>query len=179
MKARVGKSKLHGRGVIAIKDIRKGEKVFTIKGRKVKFLIDSQKKADAITYNLIGIGKNTWIDPNSFGRYYNHSCDPNSGIVRKTAVATKNIKKSEEITADYSLSEADIFWHFRCNCGSKNCRKVIRSIQFLPKKIFNKYKRYVPKYFQQVFWNFNAAKFKNPKDLRFAWVGFIKRGYRV
>lgn len=180
MKARVGKSKLHGRGVIASDDIKKGERIFTIKGKKVKFLIDNQKKADSITYNLIGTGENTWTNPSSFGLFYNHSCNPNSAIRGKTTVvALRGIKRGEEVTSDYSLNEADIFWRFRCNCGEKNCRRVVRSIQFLSPKIFNKYKRYIPEYFQRVYREFNVRKFKSPRQLRAAWVSFIKKGFSV
>ena len=179
MKVRIGKSKLHGRGVIASEDIKKGERVFTIKGRKVKFLIDNQKTADAISYNLIGIGKNTWVNPDHFGQYYNHSCAPNSGIVGKNVIAVKNIKKGEEVTADYSLNEADIFWYFRCSCGAKSCRGIVRSIQFLPQRIFNQRRSFISKYFRAVFEKFKLSRFGNKRELQVAWVSFIKKGFRV
>lgn len=180
MKVKIGKSKLHGKGVIASEDIKKGEHIFNIRGKKVKYLIDNIRKALSIDFNLIGFGKNVWIKPISFGLFYNHSCNPNSGILEKTKViAMRDIKKGEEITFDYSLSEADIFWHIKCNCGSKNCRKNIYSIQFLPQKTFNKYKQFIPDYFQQVFKNFNISKFKSRRGLREVWTNFIKKDFGV
>lgn len=179
-KVKIGKSKLHGRGVIALRDIRKGEKIFDIQGKKIKFLIDTQKKADAITYNLVGIDKNTWIHPVKFGLYYNHSCKPNSILKNKNKViALREIKKGEEVTSDYTLSEADIFWHFKCNCGEKNCRKTVYSIQFLPKPTFRKYENYIQPYYKKVFNKFNRQNFRNQKDLEVAWLGFIRKGFKV
>ena len=172
----IGKSKLHGKGLFASKDIKKGEILFRIKGRKLNFLINNKKKAQMAGWNWIGIGKNKWIDPEGFGLYINHSCDPNSAILGTvTVVAMSNIKKDEEITSDYSLSEADIFWNIKCTCGSKNCRKIIKSIQFLPQNIFKKYITYIPDYFKRIFKKFNASNFNNYKNLELEWVSFIKK----
>jgi len=180
MKLKIGKSKFHGKGVVALQNIKKGERIFDIEGKIVHYLISNHKKAQKIDFNIIGLDKNTWIKPKSFGFFYNHSCAPNSVIMKRTGIfALRNIKKGEEITSDYSLSEGDIFWKIGCTCGSKNCRKVIRSIQFLPLNIFKKYEKYVAPYFQKVFVNFHASKFKNMKELQDEWVGFIKKDYRV
>jgi hypothetical protein len=62
MKIHIGKSKTHGQGILALRNIKKGEVLFVIKGNRVNFLIDSVKKANAIDYDLIGHDKNTWID---------------------------------------------------------------------------------------------------------------------
>mgnify|MGYP001572637729 CR=1 FL=1 len=94
--------------------------------------------------------------------YLNHSCDPNIGIKgRVTFVALKNIKKGEEVAFDYSTTEDDMLWHlpFKCMCVSKNCRSKIRSIQFLPHKIFKAYLPYIPNYFQGVYTRYNRLKF--------------------
>src|SRR3989344_3254230 len=176
MKIHIGKSKLHGKGLIASGNIKKNETIFVIKGKKIKFLINNKRQAKIAGLNWIGWGKNTWINPVNFGLYFNHSCDPNSAIKGKvTVMALRNIKKNEEVTFDYSLDEADIFWQIKCYCGAKNCRKVIRSIQFLPRPIFNRYVSYIPKYFEQVFKKFNISNFKNPEALRSNWVDFIEK----
>jgi len=180
MKIYIGKSKTHGKGLLALRDIKKGKLIFIIKGKKVNFLINNEKQAKIAGLNWIGLGKNTWINPINFGLYFNHSCNPNSAIKGKVSViAVRNIKEGEEITFDYSLNEADIFWNIKCHCGSKNCRKTIRSIQFLPPKVFNTYKKYTPKYFKQVFQKFHISKFKDFERLKVAWVNFIKRGFSV
>ena len=180
MKIHIEKSKLHGKGIFASRNIKKGEIVFIMKGKKIKFLINSEQQAKIAGLNWIGIGKNEWIDPNIYGSYFNHSCNPNSAIKGKVIVeALQNIKKGEEITLDYSLCEADIFWHIKCECGAKNCRKIIKSIQFLPQKTFAKNISMVPKYYRQVFRQFNISNFKNPKDFKRKWVNFLKKDFSV
>ncbi|MDE1874851.1 MAG: hypothetical protein KGI79_01975 [Patescibacteria group bacterium] len=39
-------------------------------------------------------------------------------------VATRNIKKDEELTSDFS-NHTNKGEKFVCNCGAKNCKKVI------------------------------------------------------
>lgn len=171
---------MHGKGIFAKRDIQKGEIVFLVKGRKIKFLIDSEKQAKIAGLNWVGMGKNEWIDPTKYCVYFNHSCNPNSEIKGKvTVLALRNIKKGEEVTFDYSLSEADIFWHIRCHCNNKNCRKIIRSIQFLPRKIFNQDISSIPKYFQYIYKKFNASSFSNKQELQKKWIGFIEKGFNV
>ena len=173
-------SKIHNKGIFAVKNIKRCEIVFIIKGKKIKFLIDNEERAKIAGLNWIGIGKNEWINPVNHGLFINHSCNPNSAILGRVAVvATRNIKKGEEVTFDYSFSEADIFWHVKCRCGNKNCRKIIKSIQFLPHKIFTQYKNSAPKYFQKVYEKFNVSNFKNKQEFRGKWVNFIKKDFNV
>ncbi|OGI68052.1 hypothetical protein A2738_02585 [Candidatus Nomurabacteria bacterium RIFCSPHIGHO2_01_FULL_42_15] len=180
MKIYIGESKLHGKGIFAKKDIKKGDIVFIIKGEKVNFLIHNKKQAKIAGFNWIGIRKNTWINPINHGLYINHSCEPNCAIKgRVTAAAIRDIKKNEEITFDYSLNEADIFWYIKCYCGSKNCRKTIRSIQFLHPKKFSGHESHIPKDFRKIYKKFNAFKFKNQKKLQTEWVNFIKKDFNV
>lgn len=148
---KVGKSGIHGKGAFATRNFKRGEIVFIFKGkiyqRNNKDLKDAFANPDSI-----GIGKNTWIDPFENFHFINHSCDPNMGIRgRVTFVALKNIKKGEELTFDYSINEADPRWHMRCNCGSSKCRKIIKSIQNLPRKTYQHYTPFIPRYFMEVY----------------------------
>ena len=94
------------------------------------------------------LDKDKWINPKrGFSRFINHSCDPNSGIRgRQNVVAMKNIKKGEEVTIDYSITDDDPKWKMECRCGTKRCRKTIRSIQFLPKELIKKYELFIPNF---------------------------------
>lgn len=145
-----GKSKIEGYGIFARKNIKKGEIVFIMKGRMYKF--DSMTKKEAMARpDIVGIKKNIWIDPSLLNVFINHSCDPNTGVKGTvTYVALREIKKDEEITFDYSISE-DSEWEMQCRCGAKNCRKLIRGIRYLPEETFKKYLPYIPKYFQFVY----------------------------
>ena len=154
-KVYVDKSNIHGRGVFAKKNIKKGEMIFYAKGKIVKFIIRNPNDS-RIGSRWLCVGKNTWINPDKNNPLYflNHACNPNAGIRGKiTFIALKDIKKDEEIVFDYSISEVDIFWNMKCICKSKNCRKIIHSIQFLPRKIFKKYLPYVPNHSQKAYFN--------------------------
>ena len=52
------------------------------------------------------------------------------------------IKKGVEITFDYAMNNIDN-WKMECNCGSKNCRKVISTFDVLDEKTKKKYLDYV------------------------------------
>ena len=149
----IKKSNIHDKGIFASQYIKKGEIITFIKGEFVNFVVKNKKDAQHGP-DWFGICHNTWINPVETFCYLNHSCDPNAGIKGKVEmVALKNIKREEEITIDYSITEEDTFWalHKQCNCGSKKCRKIIKSIQFLPQKVFDSYLPYIPKYFQKVY----------------------------
>lgn len=154
----VGKSSIHNLGIIAKRLIKKGETVFIVKGKKVFFEIKHQKHS-LHGPNWVGIGKNTWIDPIGFSRYLNHSCNPSAGIKGSvTVVALKDIKKGEEVSIDYSITEGDKFWYMNCRCGSKDCLGRVRSVQFLPEKKYKKYLPYIPRYFQRCYLIEHLAK---------------------
>ncbi|HMP85611.1 MAG TPA: SET domain-containing protein [Candidatus Paceibacterota bacterium] len=144
-------SKIQGKGVHAGEDIKKGELIQYVKG-EVKFLTIKDENDSKLYPNWIGIGKNKWINVNYPHQYLNHSCNPNSSIRGKVSVvALKDIKEGDEITIDYSVTECDEFWEMDCACEAKNCRKVIKSIQYLPKKTFDKYMPYIPTYFRNFY----------------------------
>ena len=151
MKIYTGKSKIHNKGTFAVRDIKKDEIISRFYG-SVKFKINKNKR-DALSHpNWIGVKKNHWMDPEKPQKYINHSCNPNTSICGKVSiVALRNIKEGEEITFDYSIIEGDSRWEMKCKCGSKNCRKLIRSVQFLPKRAHSKYDPYIPTYFKNLY----------------------------
>lgn len=156
-KVYVGKSKINGKGIFAKKDIKKGEIIFIAKGKIIKYLPKEDLSDLHIGLNWIGVDENIWVDPcGTLFDFINHSCVPNAGIKGKiTFIALKNIKKDKEITFDYSISESDVFWKMKCCCGQRDCRKIIRSVQFLPIKIFKKYLPYIPTYFKKVYMEYH------------------------
>ena len=50
---------------------------------------------------------------------------------------------------NYSIIESDSRWFLKCSCGEKDCRKTVRSIDFLPYKLFNKYVPFIPSAFKK------------------------------
>ena len=157
----VCESKIEGLGVNAGEKIKAGEFITRFKG-KPKFLVVTCKSESLSYPNWVGIAKNRWIDPEKPQKFINHSCNPNASIKRRVSiVALRDIKEGEEITFDYSIIEGDPRWEMKCLCGEKNCRGVIRSIQFLPPDQFSKYLPLIPLYFKNLYLKNRNGKLKH------------------
>ncbi len=149
-----GKSKIAGMGVFAGEDIKKGGFILHMKGKRICRIYDTKRDLERCA-NWCGLRKDFWISPEFPIVQTNHSCNPNMGITGMvTFRALRDIKKGEELTFDYSICDETLDWDMSCNCGSKNCRKIIRSVQFLPEKIFKSYLPYIPTHFQEVYWKY-------------------------
>lgn len=115
----VKESKVEGLGVFARRDFRKGEVVI----RWQKQVLLSREQAKDLPGNvqryLSRVDNHTYVLLGTPERYVNHSCDPNTKVASDADVAIRDIKKDEEITADYRLEHAPV--NFACNCGSPNC----------------------------------------------------------
>jgi uncharacterized protein len=157
----LGKSKINGAGIFPSESILKGDFVVFLRGKKIS-KIYNHKKDNQLCKNWFGIGKNLWIDPEFPLSCINHSCDPNLGMANRFKfIAIKNIKKDEELVFDYSICEEEKEWEMKCHCGSEKCRKVIKSIQYLPKETYRKYLPYIPSYFKKIYEKHNNIKRKN------------------
>jgi SET domain-containing protein len=154
----VKKSKIHGMGIYANEPIKKGEFISFVIGKKRK--LQSRTKQEALSIpNWYGVSKTMWIDPGeSIFRYFNHSCNPNSAIIgTKKVVARRNIDVGEEVTFDYSFTDADVLWEMNCLCRSTNCRKKIRSIQNLSPQTLKSHIPLIPKYFLNLYKKANPS----------------------
>lgn len=149
-KTRIARTGKTGKGLFATRDIRKGERLFCVTGKV-------RREAYAPGYNHIGprwlaIGVEKWLIPvrTCPWWYLNHSCRPNVGLKGKvTVVAMRRIRKGEELTLDYAVTEHDPYWSMRCLCDEKSCRKVVRSILFLPRRLAKKYEKYTPSWLKK------------------------------
>lgn len=141
------KSKIHGMGIFAKKNLKKFEFVAFIKGKKStvkKHLLFTPEEA-ILNPDWVGFSVSCWTDPEIPYKYLNHSCDPTCGIKgTKGIYAMKELKAGDELTIDYSSVEANPHWEMCCLCGAENCRKVIKSITFLKLSMFNKYYPLIP-----------------------------------
>ncbi len=120
----VKKSRIHGMGVFAARNFRKGEVV--LRWDTSKELAKGQannltgNEKQYVTYLN---GKYILMQPPE--RYVNHSCDSNTHAENFCDIAKRDIRKGEEITADYS-EESVPNLNMRCNCGSRKCRRIIK-----------------------------------------------------
>jgi SET domain-containing protein len=153
----LGLSRISGRGVFANTSFKNGEQITRVRGKLITYkkvptyeqpiyLGTNKQVSDNIRkveHHFIQIGRNLYINPSGPLFFINHSCNPNSAfkITGKKAVlvATKKIKKGEEITYDYSTTMDEDYWEMDCYCTSKNCRLRIRDFKYLPKKIQQNY----------------------------------------
>ncbi len=118
------RSGIHGIGMIAGRKYLAGEEIWTMSGRPI---VGSLSHSDP---NAIGFASNFWIDPEAPFDRLNHCCSPNAAFGRTGEFyALRRIAKGEEITVDYSTTEADPDWSMECACAAPNCRKELRAIQ--------------------------------------------------
>lgn len=148
----IGKSPIQGKGIFAGENINKGDLIQYISGRRVRKLPRTKKEALSIP-TWFGLSRQFWMDPkDGVFRFLNHSCAPNAAIRgTKSLVALHPIKEGDEVTIDYSITDADPLWEMSCKCGSVECRGIIRSIHFIPPEVFRKHMPYIPRYFQRVY----------------------------
>lgn len=130
-----------GRGVFAIRNIKKGKHIIHCSLSRLKAysekdipkhpLAKNPKYADH--WDEVGRGK--WVLDTSPASYINHSCNPNCitkyyTFKKKDLIALRDIKKGEELTADYSAGSPYGFGTNtvslgNCKCGERNCRENI------------------------------------------------------
>lgn len=136
-KIAVGKNK-YGMGVFCIAALKKGERIFDFTGTVIIFEEPlSQYKNEG---HAVQIGRNSYIMPQGFGYYINHSCDPNSAVSGATGlVALRDIEPGEEVCFDYSTAMEDDGWTMQCLCGSPHCRGVIKDFKYLPLELQRHY----------------------------------------
>ena len=134
----IRKSDVHGTGVFAMREIKKGERVAEYVGEKVfsedgQRIEDESMKKNGTTYIFELDDKHDLNGDVGYNdaRFINHSCDPNceSDIVEGHVwiVAVRDIEPGEEISYSYDFDfddESEYKKHV-CRCGSKKCRGFI------------------------------------------------------
>lgn len=116
----VKKSKIDKKGVFAARKFKKDEVVLKWHPKILKKL-EVDKLPDKEKHYVYQKNKKRFLmQPPE--RFINHSCEPNTRVKKYCDIAIRDIKHGEEITSDY---EKGGLISFQCQCGSKNCRKVI------------------------------------------------------
>lgn len=136
---KVKKSKVHGTGVFATDNIKKGTKIIQYIGDKITKKEGDKRSAERIkkylnkknegSVYIFELNKKYDIDGSPIynkARYINHSCNPNCEVdIIKNEIwisSTKKIIKGEELNYDYGypFDEYDYNDHI-CKCGSIKC----------------------------------------------------------
>ena len=119
-----------GRGLYATKDIKEGTRIIDYVGKIItkKQTEETEKFDNAKPIYLFNLNKKFDMDGDvswNTARLINHSCsnncDYNGTGLKLWVIAIKDIKKSEEITADYGFGYDEDYKQFPCKCRSKNC----------------------------------------------------------
>lgn len=157
-KLEVKKSKLQGKGVFAVENIKHGERIAIFGGSvmlidEIYNLPENMQDYPMQIEERFVLGNRTPIPEDT--DYFNHNCKPNSGFHGQIfLVAMRDIAKGEEIVFDYAmvLSESigsGIVFEMDCNCGSSNCRKKITEDDWKRSDLRRKYKGYFSQYLQE------------------------------
>lgn len=153
MSLHIKRSGIIGQGLFTDSRIKKGSLVGVIKGPIiVDRIVENQRLDD--TFDWIGVGRYSWINTDkSIFKYINHACDPNTYIKgKRLVIALKDIAAGEEVTMDYSLTEAGEYTlPGGCRCKAKNCRKSVGPIYSLNRAEYNKRKHLVGEKFRRVY----------------------------
>ncbi|XP_020629783.1 histone-lysine N-methyltransferase ASHH2-like [Orbicella faveolata] len=106
---------------------------------------------DLPTAYTVQVDENKHVLPKGMLAYFNHSCQPNAKFIfesRKISypsldadhevswyvVATRDIKKGEDVTYDYHTTEYDMAVHFQCNCAAETCLGKIKGFRYLSRE---------------------------------------------
>jgi uncharacterized protein len=133
----VGSSAL-GRGVFATRSFRPGQPLLEFSGPVLNH--DEVLALGGDRAYALQVGPDEYLDTMPPGRYVNHSCDPNAGIVNdRVVIALRPIEPGEEIHFDYSTTMSRDHWTMECRCGRPTCRRVILDFHHLPPITQNRY----------------------------------------
>lgn len=146
----IKKSPVQGFGVYANKNFKTGNVILIIDDTHV-VTDESKLTPHQHEYDCDYLSNGKVILMQEPEKFINHSCDPNTYVKTinnlRHVLAMKDIKKGEEITYDYAIN-GDNDGTFKCNCGSKNCRRIYQGNFFkLPRNLQLKYLPYLDNWF--------------------------------
>jgi len=136
----IRRSTIHGTGVFAARDLRRGERIVEYLGERITkeeserrglaLLEKAQTDGGAAVY-IFTLDEEWDLDgdqPDNDARLINHSCDPNCEAWnydnRLFIEAKRAIKKGEELGFNYGFS-VDTWEDHPCRCGAARCAGYI------------------------------------------------------
>jgi SET domain-containing protein len=147
----LGESKIHNKGVFALKKIPVGTKVLEYTGEIISKAEGTRREEESIklakkdpskgaTY-IFEIDDKHDLDgdiENNYAKYINHSCEVNCKFIVKEKtvwiVTTKTIPKDAELLINYGIGWDENEYHKHpCKCGSKKCVGYILDEEHWPK----------------------------------------------
>jgi cyanophycin synthetase len=132
-----------GRSVCATRDITAGDTILKTWGPKLPKRSRYSMQVDSDTHIL----------PDGVTALFNHSCEPNCGVIIRTGAkhlevrALKPIAAGEELTFDYDTFEYEIeTLKGSCLCGSAKCRGRVAGYKHLATDVKARYGEFIADY---------------------------------
>jgi hypothetical protein len=123
-----------GNCVCARHDIKAGEFIYRFTGPVIDFYETTTRgeyECMCLQYDY-----DRYIDTEAPGRFVNHSCEPNAGIVNDfDLVALQDIAAHAEITFDYSTTMDEDHYQMECLCRTPSCRGRVTDFKLVPPAI--------------------------------------------
>lgn len=120
------------RRLIAIRDIRAGETIFTLVGRETRVATrysiqvgpEMHLDSDDLATDAERVNDRYWM-------YLNHSCEPSAWVKGLSIIALKDIASGDGVTFDYNTTEWDMASPFNCGCGTASCVGTVQGYKHL------------------------------------------------
>ncbi len=129
---------LSGYGIYATKNLQPGEIIFLSEERPhrlvtKKYVEQNWNEEDRENFRRYAWPVSSevyvlWDNAPAEWSPQNHSCEPNTAYSGLNVVAIKSIAADEELTLDYTTFLNNEMESFICNCGAKNCKKIIQGV---------------------------------------------------
>jgi hypothetical protein len=146
MKLIVRPSAINGWGVFADDDIRQGELIHRMGGRKVSLMrcILEIAKGTIRIDDPLSIQKYRYLVLDDLSILFNHCCHANASLTGEVdLIALADIPRGQEITFDYSMTvRPSLFtalWKMPCNCAVPTCRKAIGNVRSVTPQQLQRY----------------------------------------
>ncbi len=112
----------HGAALFATRAFARGERILFIEGRMQRHPTRYSIQLDAgIHIEADGDLASDEMRLRHPWRFLNHACDPVARVSGQALHAVRAIAAGDEITFDYTTTEADMAEPFECRCGSPRC----------------------------------------------------------
>ncbi len=129
----------HGVGLFATRDLTRGARVLSIEGRmqkhptrySIQLDVDLHIECDG---HFEGGEQTEAMRTRHPWRFLNHSCEPNARVQGCALYAIRAIKEGEQITFDYTTTEASMAEPFQCGCGAPSCLGLVRGFMHLTRE---------------------------------------------
>ena len=120
-------SNIHGKGIFALRDFKRGEIVLDWQPCSTILSKKEVERLPIVEKQYVSVTDKRYVLLQSPARFVNHSCDANAQGILQGYATLREIRKGEEITIDYSKEKVPSL-EMKCQCGSRKCVKVIKTI---------------------------------------------------